>query len=266
MWKKNKRKKQVSEHTKQSRRDLQFIYDTQPKGGLSTAHEYFIRMGDSYNTCVHVIDRPTIFTDNWVKQLVSPNTTLIVDYYTPEERNYKQEISDSISEISSQKRRAQTTSEYDELAAEEQISREWSLSLSQTGEQMKQVHLRIFVYDATEEGLERRVNDILQTIGSEGYTGTVFMDENDDEYRSMFLPINEQERLSNARQSLPLPGEVMGLSFSHNQTALNDRRGRYYGTTFTGGTVYIDFSKKQAKERTIMLFFLETWEQGNLLR
>ncbi|HCT9166087.1 TPA: type IV secretion system protein VirB4 [Enterococcus faecalis] len=255
MWKKSKREKQVSEHTKQSRRDLQFIYDTQPKGGVSTAHEFFIRMGDSYNTCVHVIDRPTIFTDTWIKQLVSPNTTLIADYYTPEYKNYKKEISDSISEISSQKKRAQTMTEFDELDTEEQISRQWSLALSQTGEQIKQVHLRIFVYDATEEGLERRVNDILQTIGSEGYTGTVFMDENDDEYRSMFLPIDEQERLSNARESLPLPGEVMGLGFSHNQTALNDRRGRYYGTTFTGGTVYIDFFEKTGK-RTYYNAFL----------
>lgn len=265
MWKKSKREKQVSEHTKQSRRDLQFIYDTQPKGGVSTAHEFFIRMGDSYNTCVHVIDRPTIFTDTWIKQLVSPNTTLIADYYTPEYKNYKKKFQILLVKFLL-KKRAQTMTEFDELDTEEQISRQWSLALSQTGEQIKQVHLRIFVYDATEEGLERRVNDILQTIGSEGYTGTVFMDENDDEYRSMFLPIDEQERLSNARESLPLPGEVMGLGFSHNQTALNDRRGRYYGTTFTGGTVYIDFSKKQAKERTIMLFFLETWEQGNLLR
>jgi hypothetical protein len=255
LWKKNKQIKDQTEHTQQTRRDLQLIYDTQPKGGVSTAHEFFLRFGDSYNTCIHVVDRPTLFTDTWIKNLVMPHTLLIVDYYTPEDKDYKKAISDSVSEIASQRRRAPNQTTADDLAAEEQISREWSLALSQTGEQIKQVHLRIFVYDATLEGLEKRVNTIMQTLGSDGYTGTVFMDENDDEYRSMFLPIHEQEKLSNSRESLPLPGEVMGLGFSHNQTALNDRRGRYYGTTFSGGTVYIDFFAKTDK-RTYYNVFL----------
>ncbi|MFG5442448.1 type IV secretion system protein VirB4, partial [Enterococcus faecalis] len=86
---------------------------------------------------IHVVDRPTLFTDTWIKNLVMPHTLLIVDYYTPEDKDYKKAISDSVSEIASQRRRAPNQTTADDLAAEEQISREWSLALSQTGEQIK---------------------------------------------------------------------------------------------------------------------------------
>lgn len=236
-------------------KDLEFIYKTQPQGGLSFKNEFATRFGDSYSACIHVIDRPSVFVDFWIEQLsIQDNTIVIVDYYTPN-KEYKKKLSDSISELQSRAKKATKQSEADDYMVDAEESRVWYQNMSKNNEKIKEVHMRIFVYAESIEKLEEECNEVLSMLDSKQFQGTVLLEENDEEYQSMFLPITEQEKLPSRRTGLPIPSEIMGLGFAHHQTALDDPRGKYYGKSFAGGSVYLDIFAVTAR-RTYYNIFL----------
>lgn len=221
--------------------DDSFVFNVQPQGGIDTRNEYYLRLGNVFLACVHVYEIPDQFHDFWIKEITSiPGVTATVDYYTNPNIDYKERIKRSVSELESQHRRANTTTERDLIGQDLEPLRELSLALNTSGEVIKQVNLRVYVYGSQLEELNKRVNNVIGRLQSSGYQAAVFLDENVDEYASMFLPMQSQRLLPNARQGLPLSGQVMGLGFAHNQTSLSDPRGSYFGYTPTGGTVYWD--------------------------
>lgn len=224
-----------------SKIDDGFVYQIQPAGGLDTKSEYFVRLGSVLMACVHVYEIPDTFSDFWLKKLTAVHSaTAVVDYYTNLKINYAKQISSSISELEIQRRRAYSTTESDLIDQELLPLRRLSVELNKQGEVIKQVSMRIYLYADSVDCLNHKVNDVISDLATDGYGATVFLDENADEYKSMFLPIVEQSRLPSGRTGLPLSGQVMGLGYAHNQTSLSDPYGSYFGYTPTGGTVYWD--------------------------
>lgn len=235
--------------------NLQFIYDTQPQGGVSFKEEFYNRYGDSYGTCVNIYDTPNIMTEFWMLELTKlENTTIIVDYVTDQEIDYKKGVNESIEELQLRKNRAKTTGEFDLADSEYNVLRNLNIALTKEGEQVKKMHIRVFVYEATLAKLEEKVNEILLTIGSDGYKGLPLLDQQKQEWQSMFLPYEEQAKLENEPQGMEIQAEALGLGFAHNQTFLSDESGGFFGTTRSGGTVYFDMFYKSPTRLYYNLF------------
>ncbi|MFQ7233594.1 MAG: ATPase, partial [Enterococcus hulanensis] len=234
--------------------DLQFIYNTQPRGGISFKDDFYIRFGDGYRSTIHLIATPTIMTEFWMMDITATeNVITTIDTMIDTEVPYKKEVSDSIEELQVRKKKA-TVTEQDDLDDEINILRMLNSSMKSQGEQIKKCLIRMYVTQPTIDSLEKQVNDILKKIESEGYVGTVLLGEQKEEWQSLFLPLNEQRRLRNRREGMDIQAEALGLGFAHNQTSLSDEMGFYYGFTRTGGTVYWDMFTKTAKRLYYNLF------------
>jgi len=234
--------------------DVQFIYDTQPKGGISFKEDFFNRFGDGYRTSIHIIDTPTIMSEFWLLEITSlENSIVMVDTRLDTDIAYKPGISDTIDELKTRMKHA-TQTQQDDLADEINILRNLSSAMGRQGEQIKKACIRIFLSQPTLEKLEKQVNVILRTLNSEGYDGTVLLGEQKEEWQSMFLPLSEQQQLRNHREGMDIQAEALGLGFSHNQTFLSDETGFYYGFTQTGGVVYWDLFFKSKKRLYYNLF------------
>lgn len=235
--------------------DLSYIKATQPKGGISVKNEFYNRFGDSYSACIHVVEKPTLFREYWIYELSKmKNTTLIMDYGYEKDENYQEIVSDSMEELIAQKGSATTQAQIDLINEELDIMRHLNVDLSSTGEVIKKAHIRIFIYESTQEKLEERAAEILIELKGKGFTGTVGLNEQKEEYQSMFLPYDEQVKLKNKREGIEFPAEVLGLGFGLNQTSLADPSGRYYGYTRTGGTVYWDLFIKSPQRLSYNVF------------
>lgn len=236
---------------------VQFIYNTQPKGGVSFRDDFFNRFGDGYRTAIHILATPTIMTEFWLQELVKVDETIVMkDSRRNAEIEYKKKVGESVREFESRWKkadRAGRTTEADELAEERDLLRNLSQSL-RTGEQIDQCLLRIFTHGVTLEQLEKQVNEILVTISASGYEGTVLLGEQKEEWQALFLPLEAQEKLRNHRTGMDIQAEALGLGFAYNQTYLSDETGFYYGYTRTGGTVYWDLFYKSSKRLYYNLF------------
>jgi len=234
--------------------DVQFIYDTQPQGGISFKDDFFNRFGDGYRATIHIFETPTIMTEFWLMDLTSLDNVIVMkDSRTDEGVAYKKGVSETIEELEIRRKKAKTT-QRDELEQEIDILRHLSLSMGSQGEQIKKVAFRIFCSQPTLDALEKQVNDILKSLDSNGYKATVFLGEQKEEWQSLFIPMSEQKRLRNRREGMDIQAEALGLGFAHNQTFLDDETGFYYGITRTGGTVYWDMFHKNAMRLYYNLF------------
>ena len=192
-------------------RDTAFIYDTQPKGNLSVKDEFVNQQGSVFSACIHIFDLPDEFTDFWINTLTAyPNTMLVVDHFVDRSKDYSDTIKNSIGELKIRYRRSYDETEKDAIDNDVQILRGLAQDIKRRGVSIRDLHLRLFVYGPNVEELEKRVNEITHSIGNSGYQGTVFLDENDDEYRSIFLSGNDQKVLRSNRDALPMPTPILG--------------------------------------------------------
>lgn len=242
--------------------DVQFIYNTQPQGGVSFKEDFFNRFGDGYRATVHIFETPTIMTEFWLMDLTRIDNVIVMkDSRTDDDIGYKKGVSETIEELEVRWKMGKTT-EKDTIATEIDILRNLNLSMENQGEQIKKAAFRIFCSQPTLEALEKQVNDILKNLDSKGYKATVFLGEQKEEWQSLFLPMSEQRKLRNHREGMDIQAEALGLGFAHNQTFLDDETGFYYGFTRTGGTVYWDMFHKNSKRLYYNLFLVGDMGSG----
>lgn len=228
--------------------DYQFLYDTQPSGGISFKDEYYNRMGTGYQACLHIYKFPFNYSEFWLNAITSlPNTVVTVDNLTDKDVDYIKKVQDSVKEMHSVVTNAKTQTEADKANQEFNELRELNLSLINAGEKIKKVHIRIYVKAPTKEELEKRVDEIQKQLDGNGFKSAVYLDENKVEWQSLFLGYEDQQKLAVKREGNEIQSEVMGLGFAHDQTSLKDPSGAYYGYTRTYGTVYWDLFHRTDK-------------------
>lgn len=236
-------------------KDIEFIYDTQPMGGISFKDEYYNRKGDGYEACLHVYRFPNNFNEFWLTEITSiENTIITVDTFTDTEINYEEKVSNSIEEYRSRVYKATSQNERDIANEEFETLRELGVALKKEGEVIKKIHVRIYVYAPTQKQLEERIYEIQKKIDSDGYKSIVFLDEQKDEWQAKFLDYETQQKLPNKRPGNEIQAEAIGLGFAHDQTSLKDPTGAYYGYTRTRGTVYWDLFHKSLKRLYYNIF------------
>ncbi|MDO7204226.1 hypothetical protein Q5M85_08850 [Paraclostridium bifermentans] len=119
-------------------KDLMFINNTQPIGGISFKDEFYNRKGDGYEACLHIYRFPNVLTTFWLDRITSlENTIVTVDTFTPQNIEYGEQITNSTEEMLQRMNSAKNTSELDVASVEYNTLRELGYALNKQGEVIK---------------------------------------------------------------------------------------------------------------------------------
>lgn len=220
----------------------------QAQGGIEFKPNY-IRTGDGYVSCVHVYKYQTLVNDFWLEQLMGIENALVtLDVSTPNKRQIIDEINKSMAEQDT--RFVNAKDNVDRINARDSyIELDDLYNQITKGEIMKRVHLRAFVKGRTLEELEVRVKDVLEELDSLNFRGSVFINEQEWEWESLFTSYTNQLDYVNKRRGKELSSTTLAGGYPFHYTYLNDEYGTYYGTTETNGSVVFDLFHKDKNRK-----------------
>ncbi|MBF2598333.1 VirB4 family type IV secretion/conjugal transfer ATPase [Listeria welshimeri] len=253
--------------------EISFLEAIQPQGNISFKDEFHIRTGHNYQACLHVYSYPSIYIGNWMMEVTNHDellsksgesanessvaridTIATVDYMTETDADFGEMLKGTVGEYISQYNNAQDTTEKDNLHEEISAARDLAFKVNNAGEQIKMCHIRIYISAATKIDLEKHTDKIQRKLSNKSYQSAVYLEENLEEWQSLFLGYDLQKALPSFHPGNEIPAEAMGLGFAHDQTFLKDPTGPYFGFTRTGGTVYWDLFHKSEKRLAYNLF------------
>lgn len=238
-----------NENKEKKKHDPEFLAKIQPKGGLKFG-DNFIKKGDGYETCIHIYDYPTNVDAKWMKKITTMRNVIVVtDVATMERSETVTSINKSmleqqmryhnekegIARIDAQNKHQELVSLYDQI--------------SKLGEVIKLVHIRLFLHAKTTLELEKNVADVLNELEAQSFRGTIFLNEQEYEWKSLFSSYKEQCTYINKREGKGMPGVTLAAGLPFHFAELRDPRGAYLGTTFTGGSVLFDLFHKDKRRR-----------------
>lgn len=233
---------EASEERQEELIDLQLLASIQPQGGITFRNDRYLTTGDGYETCIHIYEFPQQVSTHWLSYVCSiKDTVATVDISTENILDVKKNLNKSIKE---QKIRYEESHDYgDRLNARQRLEEMESLyeEIVSLGEVIKLLVIRIFVADRSFSTLEEKVKGIMATLESNGYRPTIFLNEMQTEWKSLYLPYQEQQK----QELFPVYGQplsslaVAGGNPFHF-SSLEDSNGDYLGKTRCGGNVLFD--------------------------
>jgi hypothetical protein len=234
--------------------DLALAAKVQPQGSIKFKTSKFAELGDGYVACLTVIDYPTQnLPDFWLNELAAiENVILHQSIGTENRQEMIKTLQNSTGEKSSQI--SGKAKEIDNLTAMNDYQQNINLmnDLMSCNGVMKRNYVRLFVYDDTIEGLEKRIKEIREEHGQ--FKMTILQDEQVYDWQAPFTPTMKQVELDNKRIGTPISVRDLGGSYFFNHTKLDDPNGSYFGYTSTNGAVNFDFFHRDNKRtRSFML-------------
>lgn len=219
----------------------------QPQGNMTFSDERITKKGDGYEACIHVYDYKDTVSFSWLSDLcIFDDTICTVDISTADKAASIHSINKSMEEQASRYAQArQATERIDAQQIYNQLDDVYTEMVSM-GEVLKDITIRIYVYNRTRDGLDKRIGEILTEIESKGFKSTVFLEENEYEWRSLFLSATEQYKLPNKRKGRSMPSYTYAIGHPYHFSSLHDPYGLYHGYTKTGGVVIYDKFQKDS--------------------
>lgn len=246
---KRKQNEQENPQEKKQKYDKELLIDIQPQGGVNFKDKY-IQKGDGYEACIHIYDYPTTVNELWLEQLMSMRDVIVVnDIATMDKDEAVSSINKSMLEHNVRYRSAKQESERMDAQSSFQEMEKLYQEISQMGEVVKLIQIRIFVYAPTIAELEQKIETIISELNSRGFKGAIFLNETSWEWQSLFLPYEKLQELPNRREGKGLPALSLASGLPFHYSELNDPKGSYLGTSFTGGNVLFDLFHKDKKRR-----------------
>ncbi|RBP59336.1 hypothetical protein DES36_11961 [Alkalibaculum bacchi] len=219
--------------------DLDFVSRIQPKGGIRF-NEKYITTGDGYVGCLHIYSFAEDVSSLWLTNLMNiENTVATLDVGTANKEEVLRDVNRSISELRDQSETGRSTVDRDDANYELMNLREFAHRITQNGEIMKIVHLRIFFYSFSLEELEKSMGDTRKELNGLNHKATVYLFQQKQEWMSLFTSY-EQQIKNNTRSGIILPSSSIGGGIPFHHQALKDPRGIYFGQTSTGGPFILD--------------------------
>lgn len=247
--KKNGNNVQIEGEEKRQNYDPIFLAAIQPQGGMNFKDK-FIQKGDGYEACIHIWDYPTTVDELWLEKIMGMREVIsVIDIATMDKDEAVSSINKSMLE---QQVRYQSTKQDSERIDAQNSYRELETlyqDISQMGEVIKLIHIRLFVHAATIIELEQKVQTVITDLNSSGFKGTIFLNESSWEWQSLFLPYEQQQLFPNKREGKGIPALSLAAGLPFHFSELNDPRGSYLGTSFTGGNVLFDLFHKDKRRR-----------------
>lgn len=238
-----------NEKKEEQKYDPVFLAAIQPQGGVQYKDKY-IQKGDGYETCVHVWDYPSNVNEMWLEKIMTMRDVIAVqDIATMERDETVTSINKSM--VEQEMRYANAKHRSEAMDAEKNYKELKGLyqTISQMGEVVKLVHIRLFVHAKTLLELEKKVATVISDLNSWGFKAQIFLNESTWEFQALFLPYEQQQKLPNAREGRGMQSISLAAGLPYHFSELNDPRGSYLGTTFTGGNVLFDLFHKDKKRR-----------------
>ncbi|OZT79664.1 type IV secretion system protein VirB4 [Marinococcus halophilus] len=217
----------------------ELVSTIQPQGGIKF-NESYIRKGDGYETCVHIYDFQTIVNDFWLQEIMSmENVIAALDVATPDRREVMSKLNKSMAEQKTRTMQAKETADAIEATESfEELSGVYN-EIRQ-GEVVKRIVLRLYVSNKTLDELEVTVKKVIDHLESLNFRGSVFLNEQEYEWGSLFDSFSHQMKYPNKRKGIELPALSLAGGFPFHYTSLDDPFGTHYGTTDTHGNVIFD--------------------------
>ncbi|ACD14185.1 ATP-binding protein [Clostridium botulinum] len=216
----------------------------QPVGGIAF-NPSSIRKGDGYEACIHLYEYQTTVNTFWLEQLLNFDDVVVtVDVSTANKQDALEQINRSISENLT--RIDEVANNIDKIEASNTVDNLTSLvyDITSKDEIIKIVTIRYFISARTIDELDKKAKTILERLEGLGYRGAIFLNEQEYEWKSLFLSSTEQSKLPNKRNEKGIPSISFGGGYPFHFTELNDPTGMYLGTTKTGGNVIFDLFTK----------------------
>ncbi|CUQ30244.1 VirB4 family type IV secretion system protein [Clostridium baratii] len=221
-----------------------FLEKIQPVGGVRFTEEY-IRKGDGYETCISIYDYPKNADYFWLEKLLSFDDAIItIDIATEKKDKVLKQINRSLSEQMT--RVVDMKDNIEKIKASSSISTLTNLveDMTSNDEMMKLIKIRYFLSARTKAELDVKVKKILNDLEGFGYRGAIFLNEQEYEWKSLFLSSKRQLDFPNRRIGKGVPSITLGSGYPFHFTELNDPTGTFLGTTKTGGNVIFDLFTK----------------------
>src|SRR5699024_3173644 len=121
--------------------------------------------------------------------------------------------------------------------------------ISEMGEVIKLLHIRLFVASPTIWELEKKVEQTISKLKSIGFKGQIFLNETYYEWQSLFLPYEQQIRYPNKSDGKGMPAITLASGLPYHFSEVYDRSGSFLGTSFTGGNFLFDLFHKDKLRR-----------------
>lgn len=217
----------------------------QPKGGLRPVNERVIETGCGYEACITISKFPARVEEFWLTRLMNmDNIVCVIDINTEDPNISKKNINAGMRE---QERRAEDAADttVKKTAAQRyaELNALWD-DIDVMGEVLKLVKVRIFVEGRTYDECDKRVKSVLDRLDAAGYEASIFLNEEINDFRSVYLPYTKQQELEEAkvyaRYGQPLESITLADGIPFHFTNLVDPTGTYLGSTSLGGTVLFD--------------------------
>lgn len=226
-----------------------FLTEIQPQGGIKF-DEKVIKKGDGYESVISVFDYPSQVSEFWMERLMSIKDVIItIDIGTYNKSKVLKKIENSLNE---QENRYDTDkSQISRIKSQNTYNHLTSLASDITGnnEVVKLVNIRYFISGTTVEQVEEKVKDVISELESIGFKSSVYINEQEYEWCSLFAGYSEQERFKNRRKGKAIPSSTLGAGYPFHYTRLDDPTGTFLGTTFTRGNVVFDLFTKTKKRK-----------------
>lgn len=253
-------KRQVHQY-KEEGFDLKFIARTQPQGGLYFMDDY-IRTGDGYVGCLHTYRYAEDVPKLWLTDLMNQeNTIATLDIATANKRQTLLEINRAIDELRDREDTERRTTDKDDAYYERMNLRQFAQRVTQGGEIIKEVHLRIFLVDYSLPHLEERMKELKGQLEGLNHKITVNLIRQDKEYQSLGLSYEKQSEAGMPKGPV-LPSESIGGGIPFHYQYLKDPRGIYLGQTSSGGAFILDLFYSTDVRRFFNMFVLGNMGYG----
>lgn len=216
--------------------DPYLIEKIQPQGNISFKPCDYVRLGTGYETCLHIIEFPGSLNVHWMSKVCNiAGVITTIDISTEDTNEVKKNINKSIKEQNIRYRTGGSGGEaMDASQRFKELTKTYN-DISNLGEVLKLLDIRIFVPNVTLPGLETRTDEIMRTL--DDFKSAVFLNEQRQEWMSLYRSYSEQQKLDNARYGQPLVSEAVAAGNPFHFSSLNDPAGDYLGMTPCGGTV-----------------------------
>ncbi|MFS0788842.1 type IV secretion system protein VirB4 [Shouchella sp. 1P09AA] len=220
----------------------------QPQGGIKFEESY-IKKGDGYEVSIHIYDFQTVVSDFWLEEIMNmPEVVACLDVGTPNNLQIQSSLNKSMAEEQNRGETAKDTSDFLEAVENYNDLKEIYNEIRQ-GEVIKRMVLRLYVASQTIDSLELKVKKIMDDLASLNFRGSVFLNEQEYEWESLFKPYSAQLKYSNKRKGVEIPALSIAGGLPFHYTSLDDPYGTHYGTTDTNGNVLFDMFHQDAKRK-----------------
>ena len=218
------------------------LREIQPQGGISFADERYTKTGDGYETCLHIYEYPKYLDVHWLNQVINVNNSIAsIDISTDNIIEVRKNINKSMSEQESRyNTEKEATAKKDAKDRYEELDRLYH-EISQLGEIVKLVHIRIFLSARTFDEIDKEAKSTQEFLESIGFKSAIFLNEGKAEYLSMYQDYTTQSKSEYSRKGQELVSDSLAGGNPFNFSSLNDKHGTYLGMTKnTGGSVLFD--------------------------